>query len=209
MSRLAQDPDRESGPGAVIAWGNMAVLAAIVSLYAFKVLAVPASRPEFVREHFASVPLAIMLHIIGATVALAIGPLQLSSRLREFSLGRHRWLGRAYMLGVLIGGPSGLVLATMAQGGLPARVGFALLGILWIGTTAMGYARIRSGQVDAHRRWMVRSYALTFAAVALRIYLPVSEAAGIPFEAAYPTIAWLCWVPNLIVAELINTSSGR
>jgi len=48
---------------------------------------------------------------------------------------------------------------------------------------------------------MTRSYALTFAAVTLRIYLPLSQVAGIPFEPAYQTIAWLCWVPNLIVAE--------
>jgi hypothetical protein len=35
----------------------------------------------------------------------------------------------------------------------------------------------------------------------LRIYLPLSQVYGIPFEPAYQTIAWLCWVPNLIVAE--------
>jgi uncharacterized membrane protein len=209
MSRTAQDPDRESGPGAVIAWGNMALLAALISALALKVLCIPSERPEFVRQHFAVVPLAMILHIAGATVALAIGPLQLSARLRETSLGRHRWLGRAYLLGVLVGGPTGLMLAARAQGGLAAQTGFAMLAILWMGATAMGYLRIRSGQVAAHRRWMIRSYALTFAAVALRIYLPLSGAAGISFEAAYPAIAWLCWVPNLAVAELINTSSRR
>lgn len=40
-----------------------------------------------------------------------------------------------------------------------------------------------------------------FAAVMLRIYLPVSMAGGVPFESAYPVIAWLCWVPNLVVVE--------
>jgi len=48
---------------------------------------------------------------------------------------------------------------------------------------------------------MIRSYSLTFAAVTLRIYLPLAFASGIPFEIAYPAIAWLCWVPNAIVAE--------
>ncbi len=50
---------------------------------------------------------------------------------------------------------------------------------------------------------MIRSYALTFAAVTLRIYLPLSQIAGMPFDPAYQTISWLCWVPNLIVAEWI------
>jgi Predicted membrane protein (DUF2306) len=48
---------------------------------------------------------------------------------------------------------------------------------------------------------MIRSYALCLAAVTLRIYLPPSLMAGIPFEAVYPAIAWFCWVSNLVVAE--------
>jgi hypothetical protein len=52
-----------------------------------------------------------------------------------------------------------------------------------------------------HRAWMLRSYALTFAAVTLRIWLPLSQIAGIPFQEAYAAIAWLCWVPNLVVVE--------
>jgi hypothetical protein len=49
---------------------------------------------------------------------------------------------------------------------------------------------------------MIRSYSLAFAAVTLRIYLPIAVAVmRIPFDQAYPAIAWLCWVPNLIVTE--------
>lgn len=48
---------------------------------------------------------------------------------------------------------------------------------------------------------MIRSYTLCLAAVTLRVYLPIAEAAGIPFESAYPAITWLCWVPNLVAAE--------
>jgi hypothetical protein len=50
---------------------------------------------------------------------------------------------------------------------------------------------------------MIRNFALTFAAVTLRIYLPASMAAGMEFEMAYRAIAWLCWVPNLVIAELL------
>jgi hypothetical protein len=48
---------------------------------------------------------------------------------------------------------------------------------------------------------MIRSYALTLAAVTLRLYLPSSQLAGLPFTVAYPAISWLCWVPNLLIAE--------
>ncbi len=83
-----------------------------------------------------------------------------------------------------------------------ARLGFGSLGILWLGFTAAAFVKVRQGDRAAHRRWMIRSYALTLAAVALRLYLPASFMAQIPFEKAYPAIAWLCWVPNIIVAEL-------
>ena len=69
--------------------------------------------------------------------------------------------------------------------------------------TVTAVVRIRQGDRAAHRRWMIRSFALTLAAVTLRLYLPASLAAGLPFETAYPAIAWLCWVPNLIVAEVV------
>ncbi len=82
-------------------------------------------------------------------------------------------------------------------------MGFGLLAVLWLFTTANAYRHIRLGDRVAHRRWMIRSYALTFAAVTLRIYLPLSQVAGLPFDPAYQTISWFCWVPNLIVAEWI------
>jgi hypothetical protein len=54
---------------------------------------------------------------------------------------------------------------------------------------------------------MIRSYALCFAAVTLRIWLPLFQfALGLEFIFAYRIIAWLCWVPNLVVAELIVRS---
>jgi len=39
--------------------------------------------------------------------------------------------------------------------------------------------------------------------VSLRILLPLSGLSGIPFATAYPAVAWLCWIPNLLLAEWI------
>jgi hypothetical protein len=49
---------------------------------------------------------------------------------------------------------------------------------------------------------MVRSYALVFAFVMLRIWYPGIDALGGSDVEAYQTAAWMCWVPNLIIAEL-------
>ena len=56
---------------------------------------------------------------------------------------------------------------------------------------------------------MIRSYAVTLAALTLRLYLPLSQAAGIEFVAAYQVISWLCWVPNLLFAEWVVLGSRR
>ena len=50
---------------------------------------------------------------------------------------------------------------------------------------------------------------MTLAAVTLRIYLPLSQIAGIPFEEAYPAISWMCWVPNLIFVEWFMIEKTR
>lgn len=156
------------------------------------------------RAVFLAYPVAVYAHVFGSVVALATGPFQFSSPLRARRLALHRLLGRFYLgVGVLVGGVAGLFMAFHAFGGAPARVGFAGLALGWLCTGALAYRAIRAHQVAAHRRWMVRNFALTFAAVMLRLYLPAAMASGIAFEAAYPVIAWLCWVPNLVFAELV------
>jgi hypothetical protein len=106
-----------------------------------------------------------------------------------------------YVLAVVIGGVAALALAPHSFGGLIAHVGFGLLAVCWLGSTLNSYRHIRQRNLSMHRSWMIRSYALTLAAVTLRLYLPSSQVAGFPMTVAYPAIAWLCWVPNLLIAE--------
>ena len=106
-------------------------------------------------------------------------------------------------MAVVISGASGLWLAVTTEAGPVAALGFGLLAVLWLGTTIAGIRLAMGGDRIAHRRWMIRSVALTLAAVTLRIQIPASMMLDISFDTAYPAIAWLCWVPNLIVAELV------
>lgn len=149
-------------------------------------------------------PIGIYTHVFASLVALSLAPFQFSSRLRSARPRIHRVMGRAYLgIGVLVGGLSGLYMAIFAFGGPVAKLGFACLAVGWLYSGIRAYQAIRRGAVQEHRVWMIRNVSLTLAAVTLRIYLPSSMIAGFPFEAAYPVIAWLCWVPNLIVAELL------
>ncbi len=150
----------------------------------------------------------IYSHVFASVVALALGPFQFWERLRTSRLALHRWLGRLYLgLGVLVGGLAGLFMAAHAFGGFAARLGFAGLALGWLYTGLRAYLAVRVRDIASHRRWMVRNFALTFAAVTLRLWMPASVASGIAFEVAYPVVAWLCWVPNLVVAELLFNQS--
>lgn len=153
----------------------------------------------------------IYAHIFASIIALAIGPFQFSTYIRQEYTNVHRWLGRAYLgVGVLIGGLAGLYMSHFAYGGLVAKLGFGTLALLWLYTGLRAYLAIRKGAIAEHRKWMVRNFSLTFAAVMLRIYLPASFAAGIDFSIAYPIISWLCWVPNLVFVEWrYNTANQK
>jgi uncharacterized membrane protein len=188
----------------------MMVLASIVAAYAAAVIVIPGFGPPFIGALRASVPVAVIAHLAGGLVAIAIGPWQLNGRLRARAIGAHRWLGRAYVVAVVAGGLGALALAPGSQEGAVTHVGFGLLAVLWLCSTLQAYRRIRAGDVPSHRRWMTRSYALTLAAVTLRIYLPLALAAGMSFHDAYQVISWLCWVPNLVVAEwLVLAQANR
>jgi uncharacterized membrane protein len=187
--------------------GNLTLyfLASGVALYALiaygafplGALVHPAMQINFNAHH-----IGIYTHIFASSVALLLGPWQFSARLRQHHTQLHRWLGRTYLtLGVLVGGSAGLYMAQFAYGGGVARAGFTLLAWAWLLTGIMAYRAIRNKDIQHHRRWMLRNFALTLAAVTLRIYLPLSMVSGLPFDVSYPIIAWLCWVPNVVIIE--------
>jgi uncharacterized membrane protein len=147
---------------------------------------------------------ALIMHIVGAMLAIIIGPFQFLPGIRKGRfLNIHRWLGRTYLLGVLFGGLGGLYMAQFAHGGIISRLGFAGLGLLWLYSGFRAYKHIRNKEIEQHREWMTRNYALTFAGVMLRLWVPTFTSVGVDFLTAYVIIAWLCWVPNLLVAEWI------
>lgn len=165
------------------------------------VLLTPGFGPPFVARLRAASPVPIVTHVAASLVALAAGPWQFNTRLRSRLLNVHRWTGRVYVLAVLAGGTAGLVLSRTAQEGRVTHAGFGLLAIAWLATTLQAYRVIRGGDALRHREWMMRSFALTFAAVTLRLMLPLELALGVPFAIAYRIVSWACWLPNVLFAE--------
>lgn len=188
-----------------ILWGLTFIVVLFSLRFAF--LAIEYAQPTMI-YHALDRPLAFYGHVAGATVALAVVPFQFWSRLRTRQLALHRWLGRLYGVSILIGGLSGIWLALTTEAGQLAGAGFATLGVLWLIVTANAIRFALQRDIAAHRRWMIRSAALTLAAVTLRVYLPIL-AATMGFETGYTLVAWLCWVPNALFAEWLLRRQSR
>ena len=187
------------------AWAALAFLSIGVALYAaiaYGFLPLGANVQPEMRAVYEQHPAGIYLHVFGSIFALALGPFQFSSRLRARQLNLHRWMGRLYLgVGVLVGGLAGLYMSRYAHGGPVAQAGFGALALAWIYTGARAFDAIRGGETLEHRKWMIRNFSLAFAAVTLRLYLPIPVVAGVAFASAYAVIAWACWLPNLAFAE--------
>lgn len=142
-------------------------------------------------------------HILLGGLALLIGWLQFSQKLRIKNIKIHRTIGKTYIISVLISGICGLLIALYATGGIISKLGFFTLGIIWLSTTILSFKAIKNGHVELHEKFMIFSYAACFAAVTLRIWLPILTSVMGEFIGAYRIVAWLCWVPNIILAYFI------
>ena len=148
---------------------------------------------------------AFYIHITFGGIALLVGWTQFSKNLRNRYLNTHRMIGKIYVPAVMLSSIAGFYIALFATGGTVCTLGFGTLAVLWFYTILKAYTSILKRDIKQHENWMIRNYALTFAAVTLRIYMPLLQF-GIfhgDFLPGYRIVSWLSWVPNLIIAEII------
>jgi uncharacterized membrane protein len=146
---------------------------------------------------------SIVVHGLPSSLALLIGPFQFSSRLRSRYPTLHRSAGRVYMICIVIGLAAAVFATVSTVSGFTAQVGFAILIVAWAYTLVRAYQTIRRGEVALHRIWMIRNYALTFAAVTLRVYVLALGLLmpDLPFEQLYTAAVWASVLGNVLVAE--------
>ncbi len=200
QERLAR---RLAGPGWVIMTLACVCIAVFVSRYL-------AFDPELYfaeqREPYLQHEFALGVHVLSGILALLIGLFQFVQRFRRRFVRVHRFMGATYAASATALGVSGLILAPTAYTGLVASAGFTVLDLAMLFTTWTAVRMILAGRYSEHRRWMIRSFSLTMAGVMLRLWTTLYTglaAVGIvdfTFETAYAAIAWLCWVPNLMLA---------
>ena len=104
-------------------------------------------------------------HTLAGILALLIGPINFSSRIRQRHLRLHRILGRTYVISVFIGAATGVALAN----GRPGFPGTSMQAAAWVVCTTAAFITARNRQIIQHRQWMARSYAVTFTFVSSRV----------------------------------------
>lgn len=154
---------------------------------------------------------AYYTHIIIAGFVLLIGFFQLNTKISLKRKWLHRFLGKCYGYGILLfAAPGGIVMSFFIHRGTSVLLSFLVQSILWILFTAFAIKAIKNGNITTHRKWMWRSYALTFAAVTLRLYaFATSWSVDLTHPSAYAIIAWLSWTINLLVVELYLRATQR
>ena len=148
---------------------------------------------------------AFYIHISSSILVVLTGPFQFIKVLRNKYLQLHRVFGKIYVGSILFfAAPSGFYMGLFANGGIGAQIGFVLLSFLWFGFTFLAYKSVKEKKISQHKKWMIRSFALSFSAVTLRLYVPLLSL-GFGFEHDFVVVitSWINWIPNLLVAEWI------
>lgn len=145
-------------------------------------------------------------HVFTALPALLAGFTQFSPWLLRRYPKVHRVVGYVYVVDVLlITGPAALIMSWYANGGLLGQVSFLLQSICWLLFTFLSVKAVWKRRFLHHGNWMLRSYAITLGAVMLRVYNALFVLLHIDMRPTerYVLIAWLSWIPNLILAEIL------
>lgn len=154
-------------------------------------------------------------HVLFGSVALATAVLQIWPWFRRTHPAWHRRAGRLYVFGgVLPAGVTALVVGFFTPFGPVAGISSVLLALLWLGFTVTGWRMARRRRYADHRRWMIRSFALTASIITNRIWGVVAGIALMPqLDTTFHgderllswTIAgiatWLGWTLPLLAAE--------
>lgn len=196
-------------PEAFASFRLMPILLAILLILAFGIGLVslrylsgdPAVAPPSMRASLVANGWVFVVHATVSALALMLGGVQLLGAVRRRWPDVHRWNGRIYVFSCIAGALSALWIAPDIESGSIATLGFSALAVAWIATTVQGWRHAVNGRIDLHRRWMLRSYALTAAAITLRLQLITFEAFGFEYTEVSALLSLSCWLPNMAAVE--------
>jgi uncharacterized membrane protein len=155
---------------------------------------------------FFAAPLPVVLHILSAAVFAVLGAFQFSTAFRRRRPGWHRAAGRLLVAAGLLVGLSALWMTLFyarAPGSGDLLFAFRLLfGSAMLGSIVLAFAAIRRHDVQRHRAWMMRAYAIALGAGTQALTQGVGAMiGGPPNELRGALLMGAGWVINLAIAE--------
>ena len=176
--------------------------------------AIPRWNESLPALHDAARPVATLslgLHFAAGGILLLLGAVQLIGQIRLAAPAVHRWLGRLYVAAAVLAGFGGLgfIITKGTLGGTLMDAGFGLYGALMIAAAALAFTHARAAQIERHRAWAIRLFALTTGSWLYRLeyafWFLVMGGAGHTqsFTGWFDAIMmFFFYLPNLAVAEL-------
>jgi uncharacterized membrane protein YozB (DUF420 family) len=157
----------------------------------------------------------LVAHILFGSVALIATCLQVWPWFRGRYPVAHRRIGRIYVFaGVLPSALLAIPTSVYGHSGLSGSIGNLLLACTWLATTVAGFRMARQRRFAEHRRWMIRSFALTASIITNRVWIvlwiiilspQLSTTFGGSEVALRQTVSglsgWLGWVVPLLIAQ--------
>ena len=158
-------------------------------------------------DYFWGRRVGLFAHLAAGLVASGAGLAQLWLGFTGRSSGVHRVLGWIYAGAVALGCAGGIYLALTVPGHFAYASGLVFMAVAWALTTTMAVVTIRRRMPVAHRDWMLRSYTVTFAFVAIRLGgVAVHGLFSVPADPVADQIdtmmAWACWAVPLLAMDL-------
>ncbi len=149
----------------------------------------------------------LWIHILGGTVALLVGLVQLWLGQSRQRLGLHRMLGKSYLAGVAITCSAAYYLAFTTTAGFAYSAGLFGMSLAATLATTMAYRAIVYRNFDQHREWMIRSYVAIFSFVSFRVLIVGLEMLGVGGGGVDGNLmrltasAWISWALPLLMTE--------
>jgi uncharacterized membrane protein len=203
---------RKMGIGIVIFFTLIFMIYAIVQYFILD----PKSSPFIIEKlkiikgfHYHPWIYVFYIHIIFGLLALVLGPFQFSTKLRTKNPSLHKNIGKTYVFSILLASIVGLYLSFYGSGGIVSIIGFYSLDIAWFTTTFTGFLKIRKKQIESHREWMFRSYAVTLTFVSFRIWAVFAVLISSQRGVLYGITIIFSWIFNLVIAEWILSRSKK
>lgn len=147
--------------------------------------------------------IAFYTHVFSSIFILSAGFTQFSSYVLKHYRKLHKLAGKIYAYNILfINFPAGMVMAIYANGLFPSKIAFIILDCLWFWFTYKAIVAVKQKDIVTHKKFMIRSYALTFSAITLRVWkIVLSHSFNIEPLTLYMIDAWIGFIPNLLLAE--------